>query len=176
MGRYQSLLLPDGPITVALFTPLGRRLSSIALPLAEGLSWCGDSRHLVAESREGSDWVIVELDARTQQVMRVASPSVASVALACSPDASAAAYRTVIDGNAAMVVQNLASGKIEQLPTGGSRPYDVRWVPDRVPPVLAELRIADAPGRLRWGEHTLLHASGHGATAISSGRWRSRRC
>jgi len=144
--------------SLLILTPAGDLAGAIELSLASvvgGQAWCSNDRVIltvqVADSARLAIW------RRGSPGLRpVPAPPPETFDIACSPDGSAAAYRTLNAGTLQTVVADLENGSWETLPLpDGARPQ--AWLSDRPPVVERTVHIA-APDSLAPGDRLHLSA------------------
>jgi DNA-binding SARP family transcriptional activator len=177
-GRFIVVSFVAAEDSVAVLTPAGERIASIAFPSALRATWCGGSEHLALITETdgktaASIWNVVTGDVRELPAIEPATST-----LTCSPDGSALATQIVHQGRLWTVLYDITTALTTALPIETRAPLEMlRWIPSELPPVVANVQIQNPPSTMRWGERATLRAiirRSNGSLATDSVEWESR--
>lgn len=158
-GRLIAVAISTSTDTLAVMTPAGTRIFSLPFGTIHELAWCGNSRGLIVSARIDTRPRIVEVNWDSGSHYEVETVGRPLEYVTCSPDGTAVAYYTVLNGKVETVVQVLGTDSVSVLPsmTSGSK-YFMRWHPDSLAPVVTGVTLARDSITLSWGGRRPLEA------------------
>jgi DNA-binding SARP family transcriptional activator len=145
--------------TLRIMTPWGHVVRSFPFAEIGSFDWCGSGDRVAVQGRDLLDSPprIVVLDVEGDSVQRLSG--VARGGIACSPDGSALAYVTNLEGHLRAVIHDIRTDTLAVLPLPVDESYrNPSWLPDSIPPVPTELAIAGLAGPVDLGDRVELQA------------------
>ncbi len=178
-GRHLVVDIHAAMDTLAVINPLGERVLSLLFYRFDA-AWCGGSRTLAAGVMDPDGGRrIVRIDVPSGEVREVeAVGTVLDLRVECSPDGSAVAYHTAIDGQRRIAVQPLESGSATVIPAASGDRNILNWMPDSLPFVPTAARVLGPDSvLLEWGARRPMAvevAYSDGSRRTEAVEWRSR--
>jgi DNA-binding SARP family transcriptional activator len=151
-GGRIAVLARGAPDSLLVLTPRGDRTLGIALPHpASDLRWCPDPSGLVLMEDGPEGERLFRVDPENGDRRPHPQEGFVGSGVACSPDGSAIAYVTAVEGEVIHLVHDLVDGSVERLEVP-SRGRWTAWLPPAPRAIPSELVLHLPDSSPRWGE------------------------